>query len=75
MMSGMMDSHELYALPLYSGASDIRSRFEQNVKLVLRSAHDRYMERTAGGEDREAVLSELAASSLEELKRLSEKDM
>ena len=75
MMSGMMDSHELYALPLYSGASDIQSRFEQNVKLVLRSAHDRYIERTAGGEDSEAVLAELAESSLEELKRLSEKDM
>lgn len=75
MMGEMMDTHELYALPLYSGASDVRSRFEQNVKLVLRSAHDRYIERTAGGEDSDAVLSELAASSLEELKRLSDKDM
>ena len=75
MMDGMMDSYELCALPLYKGASDIQSRFEQNVKLVLKSAHNQYAERTAGGEDKEAVLNELAASSLEELKRLSDKDM
>ena len=75
MMSGMLSSYELYALPLYSGASDIRSRFEQNVKLVLKSAHNQYIERTEKGEDKEAVLNELAASSLEELKKLSSKDM
>ena len=75
MMNGMMNSYELYPLPLYSNASDIQSRFEQNVKLVLKSAHNQYMERTANGEDKEAVLNELTASSLEELKRLSDKDM
>ncbi|MBR4112530.1 MAG: carbohydrate ABC transporter substrate-binding protein [Ruminiclostridium sp.] len=75
MMNGMMNSYELYALPLYSGASDIQSRFEQNVKLVLKSAHNKYVERTASGEDKEGVLNELASSSLEELKKLSDKDM
>ena len=75
MMNGMMSSYELYALPLYSGASDIQSRFEQNVKLVLRSARNQYIERTANGEDKETVLNELAVSSLDELKRLSDKDM
>lgn len=75
MMNSMMNSYQLYALPLYSNASDIQSRFEQNVKLVLRSAHNQYVERTAGGEDKEALLNELSASSLEELKRLSDKDM
>ncbi len=75
MMNSMMNSYELCALPLYSNASDIQSRFEQNVKLVLKSAHNQYNERTAKGEDKEAVLNELAASSLEELKKLSDKDM
>ena len=71
----MMRSHELYSLPLYSNASDIQSDFEQNVKLVLKSAHNQYVERTANGEDKEAVLNELAASSLDELKTLCDKDM
>ncbi|MBQ8786393.1 MAG: carbohydrate ABC transporter substrate-binding protein [Oscillospiraceae bacterium] len=75
MMNNMMNSYELHALPLYSNASDIQSRFEQNVKLVLKSAHNQYAERTAKGEDKEAVLNELSASSLEELKKLSDKDM
>ena len=75
MMSGMMDSYELYSLPVYDNASDIQRDFEQNVKLVLKSAHNQYVERTANGEDKEAVLNELAASSLEELKELSAKDM
>jgi len=75
MMQDMMDSHSFYALPLYSNASDIQNRFEQNVKLVLKSAHNQFIERTANGEDKEAVLNELAAASLAELKRLSSKDM
>lgn len=75
MMSDMMNGYELHSLPLYSNASDIQSRFEQNVKLVLRSAHNQYVERTANGEASEALLNELVVSSHEELKRLSGKDM
>jgi multiple sugar transport system substrate-binding protein len=75
MMNIMMNSYELYSLPVYDNASDIQSRFEQNVKLVLKSAHNQYVERTAKGEDKKAVLNELAASSLEELKKLSDKDI
>ena len=75
MMIGMMDSFRLYSLPVYDNASDIQSDFEQNVKLVLRSAHNQYVERTANGEEKEAVLNELALFSLEELKKLSDKDI
>ena len=75
MMNGMMDSYELYSLPVYDNASDIQSDFEQNVKLVLKSTHNQYVERTANGENKETVLNELAISSLDELKRLSDKDM
>ncbi len=75
MMNVMIDSYELCALPLYNNASDIQSRFEQNVKLVLKSAHNQYIERAADGEYNEAILNELATSSLEELKRLSYKDI
>lgn len=75
MMNDMMDSYKLYSLPVYDNASDIQSDFEQNVKLVLKSAHNQYVERTAKEADKEAVLNELAAASLEELKKLSDKDM
>ena len=75
MMNGMMDSYLLCSLPVYDNASDIQSDFEQNVKLVLRYAHNQYVERTASGEDKETVLNELSASSFEELKRLSDKYM
>ncbi len=75
MMNGMTDSYELYSLPVYDNASDIQSDFEQNVKQVLKSAHNQYLERTANGEDKEAVIDELTEASLAELKRLSEKDM
>ena len=75
MMNGIMDSFRLYSLPVYENASDIQSDFEQNVKLVLKSAHNQYVERTANSEDKEDVLNELATTSLEELKKLSDKDM
>lgn len=75
MMNVMMDSYDLYSLPVYDSASDIQSDFEQNVKLVLKSAHNQYVERTENGEDKDTVLNELAAASLEELKKLSNKDM
>ena len=75
MMNCMMGSYKLYSLPVYDNASDIQSDFEQNVKLVLKSAHNQYVERTANGEDKEAVLNELTVSSLDELKKLSDKDM
>ena len=75
MMNDMMNIYKFHALPLYNNASDIQRSFEQNVKLVLKSAHNQYVERIANGEDKDAVLDELAAFSLEELKRLSDKDM
>ena len=74
MMKDMMDSHQLYALPVYDNASDIQSRFELNVKQVLKSARNKYLDRIAKGEDKQKVLDELVLSSLEELKALSEKD-
>jgi len=75
MMNDMMNRYELYSLPVYNNASDIQNRFEQNVKLVLKNVHNQYVERTANGEEKEAVLNELAVVSLDELKRLSDKDM
>ncbi|MBQ2798985.1 MAG: carbohydrate ABC transporter substrate-binding protein [Ruminiclostridium sp.] len=74
MMKDMMDSHRLYALPVYDNASDIQSRFELNVKQVLKSARNKYLDRIAKGEDKQKVLDELVLSSLEELKALSEND-
>ncbi len=69
----MNQTYAFYPLPLYSGASDTQSDFENNVKAVLRTAHVQYAKRISEGEDPELILNELAQSSLSELKNLSEK--
>lgn len=69
----MNQTYSFYPLPLYNGASDIQNDFENNVKAVLRTAHVQYTKRVSDGEDPEPVLNELAASSLSELRNLSEK--
>lgn len=67
----MMQDYTFYALPLYDNASDTQSIFEQNVKSVLKSAHNQYIKRTQNGEDADAVLNELVEHSLSELNRLT----
>lgn len=67
----MFDSYSFYALPLHRGASKTQHDFEANVKIVLKAAHNQYIKRIADGEDPEALLNELAESSLAELKLLS----
>ncbi len=69
----MNQEYDFYPLPLYNGASDTQNGFENNVKAVLRTAHIQYVKRVSDGEDPELVLNELAASSLAELRSLSEK--
>ncbi len=69
----MNQDYTFYPLPLYNGASDTQNNFENNVKAVLRTAHIQYGIRVSNGEDPELVLDELAASSLTELRSLSEK--
>ena len=69
----MNQGYSFYPLPLYNGASDTHADFENNVKTVLRTAHIQYMKRVSDGEDPELVLTELAESSLAELRSLSEK--
>ena len=58
---------------MYDGASDIQKSYEENVRLVLSSAHTQYKNRVASGEDKESVLNELTKASLQEIKKLSEK--
>lgn len=67
----MNKNYTFYSLPLYKGASDTQSKFEQNVKNVLSAAHNQYIKRTSNGEDAQTVLSELTADSLNELIYLS----
>lgn len=69
----MFGDYEMYALPLYDGASDVQKSYEENVRLVLSSAHTQYKNRVASGEDKESVLNELTKASLSEIKKLSEK--
>ena len=67
----MVQSYEMYALPLYNGASEIQHNFEKNVKAVLKSAHNQYLKRVNDGEEPNAVLNELTDTSLTELRSLS----
>ncbi|MBR5312217.1 MAG: extracellular solute-binding protein [Clostridia bacterium] len=67
----MMSDYTLYALPLYAGASEKQLAFEKNVKTVLKSAHNHFLKRVSAGEDADAVLRELTAQSLDEIRRLS----
>jgi hypothetical protein len=65
----MVREYSLYPIPVFDGASDVQSHFEESVKLVLKSAHNQYVERVANGEDPETVLNELTNTSCEELKK------
>ncbi len=69
----MNREYSFYPLPLYNGASETQDDFENNVKTVLRSAHNQYVKRVADGEDSELVLNELVQSSLTELQNLSDR--
>lgn len=64
----MIQEYSLWAIPVFDGASDVQSRFEESVKLVLRAAHSAYMERVDKGEKPESVLNELTDESLDLLK-------
>lgn len=63
----MIQDYTFYALPLYDGASNIQLSFENNVKAVLKSAHNQYLRRIDAGETPSVVLNELAESSYNEL--------
>lgn len=67
----MVQDYEMYALPIYDGASEIQLNFEKNIKAVLKSAHNQYMSRVNEGEDPDNALKELTAASLRELRSLS----
>ena len=67
----MVQDYEMYALPLYDGASEIQLNFEKNIKAVLKSAHNQYMNRVNEGDDPGSALKELTAASLRELRSLS----
>ncbi len=69
----MNRDYSFYPLPLYNGASETQNDFENNVKAVLRTAHNQYIRRVSDGEDPKLVLNELVASSLAELRSLSAK--
>ena len=67
--SAMIQEYSLWAIPVFDGASDTQSRFEESVKLVLRTAHSQYIERVRSGENAEIVLDKLTNESLDLLKQ------
>lgn len=66
----MVREYSLYTIPLFDGASGLQMRFEECVKLVLRTAHAQYTQRVAAGEDPGKVLEELTRESLTELQKV-----
>ena len=65
----MMREYSLYALPVFDGASNAQSFFEESVKLVLKTAHNQYITRVENGEDPETVLHELTDTSFAALQQ------
>ena len=65
----MIREYSLYSIPVFDKASDVQSHFEESVKLVLKSAHNQYVERVDNGEAPDAVLTELTNTSCEALKK------
>lgn len=63
----MNKSYTFYSLPLYEGASNTQLTFEQNVKTILKAAHNQYIARVGAGENEDEVLNELIDTSLNEL--------
>ena len=65
----MIQDYSLWAIPVFDGASDVQSRFEESVKLVLRAAHSEYLDRIHCGAEPETALAELTDASYLALKQ------
>ena len=68
--STMIRTYSLYTIPVFNGASDLQSRFEESVKLVLKTAHTQYKERVEKGEDPQVALQALTEASLGEIRQI-----
>ena len=68
-MGTMIQEYTLWEIPVFDGASQVQSRFEESVKLVLRAAHSEYTDRVGRGEEPETVLKELTDASYDALKQ------
>ncbi len=68
-VSGMNGSYAFCALPRYEGAADVQSAFEKNMKSVLSNAHEEFVRRLQAGEDAAALMDELEARALNELRK------
>ncbi len=69
-VGNMNGSYAFCALPRYEGAGDVQSAFEKNMKAVLGNAHEDYLRRSQAGEDPQALMNELEASALAQLRSL-----
>ena len=69
-VSSMSREYTFIPIPLFDGASRVQQNFENKIKPVLKSSHNQYLSRVQAGEDADAVLKELTASSLSEFRAL-----
>ena len=67
-VSQMHSSYSFCPLPLYDGSAQAQEQFEAVMKDVLSTAHIAYANRVGQGENPEAVMEELLASTLAEIK-------
>lgn len=69
-VNDMSEEYSYCQIPLFNGASDMQSSFEENVKSVLSSAHQEYLSRVANGENADTVLNQLVSSTLSKIRSL-----
>lgn len=63
----MTDTYMLHALPLYEGASATQQDFEAQVKLVLRTARQKYLDAQESTANKDALIETLARKSWKQL--------
>lgn len=64
----MNGAYSFCALPRYTGAADVQSAFEKNMKTVLSNAHDEYVIRVQAGENAVSLMDELENRALNALR-------
>lgn len=61
------DDYQFCSIPLFDGATDTQKDFETLIKSTLSKAHEEYTSRIKQGKDKDAVMNELVASTLEQV--------
>lgn len=67
-VSQMRGDYTFIALPLYDGAGDVQASFETLLKTTFSAAHEEFEQRAAAGEKKDALMKEITARTLAEIR-------